>query len=218
MKSLKLVHPTTGFGIGLSLTLLLSGCSGYNGSGYGLGSAPAGAVTSIDVTPSSDEMTAGTTAKLTAIGHYGNGTTADISTSVSWSSAAPGTASVASPGVVTGNAVGTATITASVNNGTAYGVTSGTGAIAVTAATLNNISVAPPTMSIAPGAMTTFTATGTFSDSTTGNVSGSVAWSSSNTAVATVDGSGIATGVGAGSCTITASANGISNIATLTVF
>jgi uncharacterized protein YjdB len=48
-------------------------------------------------------------------------------------------------------------------------------------------------------------------------VSGSATWTSSNTGVATVNASGIATAVGMGSSTITATLNGIANTATLTV-
>ena len=165
-------------------------------------------------------MTAGTTARLTATGNLANGTTTDLTTLVTWTSAASGVASVATnTGVVTGNQVGTTSITATINNGAAYGgVFSAVGSITVTVATLTGFTITPPTMSVAKGSSTTFTATGTFTDATTGNVSGSVSWASSDPAVATIDASGIATGVSAGSCTITVSSGGISNVATLTVF
>ena len=221
MKSRYAIRRATGFGISLliSFTQLLGGCgSGYSGGDYALGTPPPGTVASITITPPSVKLTSGTIAKLTAVGHYADGTIADISGSVSWSSAAPATASVVTPGLVTGNAVGTTTVTASMNSGSVYGNLSASDTVTVTAATLTNIAITPPTTSIAKGTATTFTANGTFSDATTGNVSGSVSWSSSDAAVATVNASGLATGVGIGTCTIAASAVGISNIASLTVF
>lgn len=222
MKSLYTIHPATRLGIGTAVVLvsLLAGCGGYSGgSGYAM---PAATLTSIAIVPSSEELTTGTTARLTAVGNYSNGTTADITNSVIWSSAAPSTASVGSgTGVVTGNAVGTASITATLNNSAMYGgVISATESTTVTAATVTGITIAPVTTSVAKGTTVTFSATGGFSDGSTGNISGAVTWASSDTTVATVDASGIAKGVGAGSCTISASlnGNGIANTAALTVF
>lgn len=223
MKSLILIHATTTrFGIGLVFfALLLGGCGGggYGGGGYGGGGymMPA-TVTSITITPASAIVINGTTARLTAVGSYSDGTTADITTQVSWTSVTPTTASVGSyTGLVTGNAVGTTTITAAMNASTYGVIASSPVSVFVTGATLTGITVTPLTMSIAKGSTTIFTATGNFSDSTTGNVSGSASWGSSDTTAATINGSGIATGVGAGSSTITATLNAISNTATLTV-
>jgi len=77
--------------------------------------------------------------------------------------------------------------------------------------------VAPLSAAIEEGQTQQFSATGTFSDGSTANLTASAAWSS-NAAVATIDGSGLASGVSAGSTSITASQDGIaSNTATLTV-
>jgi hypothetical protein len=82
---------------------------------------------------------------------------------------------------------------------------------------LTAISVAPLSASIAEGQTRQFSATGTFSDGSTANLTASATWSS-NAAVATIDASGLASGVSAGSTSITASQDGIaSNTATLTV-
>ncbi|MCK9620159.1 MAG: Ig domain-containing protein, partial [Methylobacter sp.] len=59
--------------------------------------------------------------------------------------------------------------------------------------------------------------TGTYSDSSTQDLTSQVAWTSSNTAVATINTSGLATGAVGGSATITASLSGVSGSATLTV-
>ncbi|MGZ6005649.1 MAG: N,N-dimethylformamidase beta subunit family domain-containing protein, partial [Candidatus Saccharimonadales bacterium] len=83
--------------------------------------------------------------------------------------------------------------------------------------TLTSIAVAPTSPSIAIGATQQFTATGTYSDSSTQDLSNQVAWTSANTSVATISASGLATGVSAGSTTISASLSGVSGNTTLTV-
>ncbi len=87
--------------------------------------------------------------------------------------------------------------------------------------TLVSISVEPSNPNITTGATQTFTATGTYSDSSTQDLTASVTWSSSNTSVATISNAtgtnGIATSMGAGATTITASSGNIFGIATLTV-
>src|SRR5262249_54727418 len=84
--------------------------------------------------------------------------------------------------------------------------------------TLQSISISVAAGSIAKGSTVQFTAIGTFGDGSTQNLTNSVSWNSSNTSVATVSGSGLASGVGGGSTTITASQGGItSNTVSLTV-
>src|SRR5207248_3443552 len=72
--------------------------------------------------------------------------------------------------------------------------------------------------SIAKGPTTQFTATGTFSDGSTQNLTTSVAWASSNASAATISASGLATGTGIGSTNITVTQSGVtSNTLVLTV-
>jgi hypothetical protein len=84
--------------------------------------------------------------------------------------------------------------------------------------TLVSIAVTPANPSISLGTTQQFTATGTYSDGSTPNITNSVAWTSSNTATATINGtSGLATAVAAGTTQITASLNGKSGSTNLTV-
>ncbi|HUN64396.1 MAG TPA: beta-propeller fold lactonase family protein [Candidatus Sulfotelmatobacter sp.] len=86
------------------------------------------------------------------------------------------------------------------------------------APTLRYITISPSGPTIVIGAQEPFTATGYYSNgAVTPNIS--VSWSSSNTAVASINGtSGVATGLTAGTTTITATALGItSTTTTLTV-
>jgi uncharacterized protein YjdB len=56
-----------------------------------------------------------------------------------------------------------------------------------------------------------FTATAAYSDNTTGDVTGAVTWSSSNTSVATISVVGLATGVAVGTTNITATMSGVTS-------
>jgi beta-glucanase (GH16 family) len=67
------------------------------------------------------------------------------------------------------------------------------------------------------GATQQFTATGTYSDSSTQNVTGQATWSSSKTTVATINTNGLATAVSAGATVISAALSGVTATNTLTV-
>jgi hypothetical protein len=86
---------------------------------------------------------------------------------------------------------------------------------------LVSVTVKPATTTILPGATLQFTATANYSNGTSIDVTGSATWSSSTPTVATVSdesgSKGTATGVSAGSTTITASYNGFSGSAKLSV-
>ncbi len=63
-----------------------------------------------------------------------------------------------------------------------------------------------------------FTATGTYDDSSTSDITGSVSWASDNAGVASINATGVASGVAVGSADISASQDGVgSNSITLTV-
>ena len=82
---------------------------------------------------------------------------------------------------------------------------------------LVSLAVTPSVTSIAAGAQLPLTATATYSDNTTKNLTSSATWSSSNTSVATVRASGVVASLSAGSATISASSDGITGSASLTV-
>ncbi len=84
-------------------------------------------------------------------------------------------------------------------------------------ATLDSIEVTPANPSIEPDAIRQFTATGTYSDGGTKDLTASVTWSSSVETCATIDASGLATAVASGATTITATSGGITGTTDLTV-
>jgi acid phosphatase len=112
---------------------------------------------------------------------------------------------------VTANAAGSATITA-----TSEGKT-GTSAITVTPVPVASVTVTPATASVATGGTVQLTATPKDANGNplTGRV---ITWQSSNSAIASVNGSGLVTGVAAGGpVTITATSEGQSGTSAVTV-
>jgi hypothetical protein len=75
----------------------------------------------------------------------------------------------------------------------------------------------PNTATIEVDAKQQYMATGTYSDASTADITSSVAWASSNIAVATIDSVGLATGVSDGSTDIKATLGLITDTAALTV-
>jgi hypothetical protein len=166
---------------------------------------------SVTVTPTNPTVVKTLTLGLTATGSYSDGTSQDLTASASWSSASPGVATVTAGGVVTGVAVGSSRVTA------AYGGKSGSTNVTVGAATLQSIVVTPaaPTQPVGIGQQ--FTATGTYSDGTAHDVTAAVTWTSGTPAVATIATGGLATGVTAGTSTITATSGAVSASTPFTV-
>ena len=83
--------------------------------------------------------------------------------------------------------------------------------------TLTSITVTPANLSIIPGASQQFVATGNYSDGSTRNVTSQAMWTSSNPTVATINSSGRATALSAGSTTISATLASVTGSSLLTV-
>ena len=154
---------------------------------------------SISVTPSVASISAGNTQLFTATGVFADQSTQSLTSNVNWNSSNPSVATVNSVGTARGASAGTTTITASVGGVTSPGVT-----LTVTPAVLVSIAVTPVAASIAAGTSQPYVATGTFSNQTTQNISSTVNWVSSTTSTATINAAGVATGVAAGTTTISA--------------
>jgi CubicO group peptidase (beta-lactamase class C family) len=86
-----------------------------------------------------------------------------------------------------------------------------------TSPSLVSITITPANPSGIAGNTQQFTATGTYSDNSTKELTSSVTWASSNTAVATMNSAGLASMVAAGAATITATSGSVSGQTTLTV-
>jgi trimeric autotransporter adhesin len=166
---------------------------------------------SIQLNPQNPTIAAGTTQPFTATGTFSDGSTQDLTTSVTWNSSLLSVATIAASGLANGIAAGQSTVTA-----TAGSVSAST-LLTVNPATLNAITVSPANPIIAAGTTQAFTATGLFSDGSTQNLTASVTWGSLTSSVAAINSSGLATGLAPGQSTITASLGSVSNSAILTV-
>ena len=80
-----------------------------------------------------------------------------------------------------------------------------------------NLAITPPAPTIAKGETQAFTATGTYTDGTAQDLTGSATWTGSDSAIATITAVGIATGQAEGQVTLTASVGALSATASLTV-
>src|SRR5580704_8407769 len=76
---------------------------------------------------------------------------------------------------------------------------------------LTGLTVAPTSASVVAGSQQAFTATGLFANGTTQDETSAVTWTSSNSAVATIVSGGAATGVAAGTASITANLFGVTS-------
>jgi uncharacterized repeat protein (TIGR01451 family) len=131
-----------------------------------------------------------------------------------------GFTSLSSSGIITGvpTAVGTTTFSVQVND-SANHVQTRTLSLVVTpeGVTLQSIIVEPANSTVAIKGIQPFLAIGNYSDGSSQNLSAAVTWSSATAAVATINAAGVATGVGAGTSTITATLGNINGSTGLTV-
>ena len=196
----------------ISAALSLSGTVMTGSTTLTVQAAPAPTLNSIAVTPANPTIQTGATQQFTATGTYSNGSTQNITTQVTWASSSTTVATI-SGSVATGVSTGITTISAALS-GKAGSTTLTVQAAPV--ATLSSIAVTPANPTIQTGATQQFTATGTYSDLSTQNITSQVTWASSSTTVATISGS-VATGVSAGITTISAALSGKAGSTTLTV-
>jgi uncharacterized protein YjdB len=163
---------------------------------------------SITVTPANPSLALGTSQQFSATGTYSDTTTQDLTDAVTWSSSNESMATISnasgSKGLAGSVAVGSTTISAT---DPASGI-SGSTTLTVTDAVLVSIDVTPTNASLPAGFTQQFTATGAYTDGSTQDITVNVTWESADTAVATIsnagDSKGLATGVAAGTVSITA--------------
>ena len=132
---------------------------------------------------------------------------------VTWSSSDVNTATIdPTTGIATGVAPGTVTITA-----TSEGKT-GTASLTVNPIAVGSVTVAPPSLSIVAGTVAATQFIATVKDAANHVLTGRVVtWSSSDNAIATIDNTGKSTGQSPGTVMITATSEGKSGTASLSV-
>jgi len=139
---------------------------------------------------------------------------ADVTNVATWTSANSTIATV-NKGIISCLGTGNVLITVS------YGGFSQTVNVTVENKTLTSIAVNPSPHTMAVNAIRNFTATATYSDASTQDVTNSVTWSISHPSVASISNTspfqGRATGLSAGSATINANLGSVSGTSTLTI-
>jgi uncharacterized protein YjdB len=198
----------------------------------GTGSAVAGgSVTSLTIIPGSQSVASPTkTGQFLAIGTTSSGATVDLNSQLLWSSSSAQIATIgATTGLATAVGQGTATITALYTNPAGGTVVTGTATFTVTGGTdqqFTAVSIVPATQALSASGQTgqfialgTSGSTGLQQDVTS---STQTKWSSSSPSIVSVSATGLATGVSAGTTTVTvqltnADGSVLTNIATVTV-
>jgi uncharacterized protein YjdB len=169
---------------------------------------------SITISPANTRVEAHTSLLFTATGVYSDGSTSPLA-NVSWHSTKPQFANMRSNGILHAKKSGTLTLSAS-----AFGVT-GTTTVVVGTGTLVSIAITPVNSSVSAGATQQFTATGTFSDGTTQDITLYSHWSSTVPTVATIANApiraGLATTFASGTTTIGVNHSGTTATATFSV-
>lgn len=171
-------------------------------------------IASIQITPASNSLAEGQNQQLTAIATYSDSTTADITSSASWSSTDTAIATVTD-----GLVVGIATDPTAINiTATKDSITSNNASVTVTGAAMTSIQVTPALVALAKGNSQQLTATAYYSDGTDSDITATASWVSVDTDTATITAAGVIEGAEAGVTTFTAADSGItSNTADVTV-
>jgi len=166
-------------------------------------------VASVSVTPATASLPVGATLQLAAVPEDSAGG-ALTGRPVTWASSDIDVASVSTSGRVTAGAAGSATVTAT-SEGKA-----GSATVTVTLVPVAAVVVSPATAALPVGGTVQLTVS--LSDANDNTLTGRpVAWSTSAPTVATVSRSGLVTGKAAGSATITATSEGKTGSAAVTV-
>ena len=188
-------------------------------SGSAVLTVTAAALVSLAINPQTSTVALGTTQQFTATGTFTDGSTQDLTQSGHWSSTAATVATIS-------NTAGTAGLASTLGTGTttigiSAGAVSATATLVVNPAALVSIAINPQSPTIALGTTQQFTATGTYTDGSTQDLTTVVTWSSSSATVAIVSNAvgsyGLATSSGQGTATISATSTSNSISASTTI-
>ncbi len=143
---------------------------------------------SIEIFPVKPTVHLGQTQKFTAIGTYSDGNMKDITANATWLSSNTNVASISAVGLASSISLGTTQI-----NATCDGISSPDQRLKVIDAKLEFVTVTPQNPNITLNRTQQFIANGTYSDGSIKDITSNVKWSSSNTTVANISASGLAT-------------------------
>ena len=186
---------------GLFVTLMVASCGQFFPS--------SNTIVSITLSPTSAQIKPTATQQYTATGTFGDNSTGDVTSQVTWVSSATNIATISTAGLATAVALGTTNITAKSGS-----VISPASVLTVSNQTITSITVSPQNTTLTAGTQQQYTAI----DNNGNNITNSVTWNSSSTLVATITSpGGLATAVATGTTTITAALSGVIGTTQLTV-
>jgi uncharacterized protein YjdB len=169
----------------------------------------AGAVASVAVTPNPVALNVGDSQQLTATAKDASGTLI-TGKSASWTTADANVATVSASGVVKAVGPGSTSVTATIDG------VSGSTKVDVTLIPVAKVTLSPNPLDLTVGGTAPLTAT--LQDAANNVLGGRlIAWTSSDTRIATVDNAGNVTGVKKGNATITATSEGVKGTAKVQV-
>ncbi|ARB92081.1 Ig-like domain-containing protein [Legionella longbeachae] len=213
--------PGAAVGKGVGSTVITASLSGVTGA------APLNIIEavldSIVVTPANASLPLGTNQQYRAMGIFSDASEENLTSDVTWTSSNTSAVTISNAtgtqGLAQSVSLGNATLKASLNG------ISGTTGVNVSEATLTGITVTPADSSIPRGINSTqqMKATGTYTDSTTKDITTEVYWQSANGSIATVSNAvgsqGLVTAQEVAATTnIIATKSAVSGSTTLTVF
>jgi len=168
------------------------------------------ALTAIAVSANSTVLAIGRQAQLKAQGTFTDGTSRDVTNTVTWSSSSPNVVVIGPGGVAQAKGVGTANVIA------ALGPVSGAQALTATAAALNAITVSSSQSPLPVGTTAQLTASGTYSDGSAQDLTAAVRWTSSSPYVVAISPAGVAQAKGVGTANVIAALGPVSGAQVLT--
>jgi uncharacterized protein YjdB len=178
-------------------------------------SVSAASLSSIEISPVISSASVGVTTQFYATGINDDSSHDDITSFVNWSSSDSSIASIDSDGLLSRHLVGSVTISAT------YAAVSAQVSASVLGATLSEIEISPDAFSMPAGILHNYVATGIYTDGSREDLSDQVIWSSSDSAVASIDNGasskGLVEALSAGSSTIGATYASISKTTSLSV-
>lgn len=166
---------------------------------------------SITVTANNESLPTTITEPFTAIGHYADSSTADITNQVTWDTSDHAIATISNTGLATGVSAGTVQVNALLNG------IFGSAQLTVTDAVLTAVAVSPTHTNLPVGINLHYGASGIFSDGSNVDITNQVVWNTSDHNIATIDSTGQATGIAIGTTQVSATLGSITGTTNVTI-
>ena len=171
---------------------------------------------SIAIAPNPVVLIAGQKAQLTVTATLTDGTSQDVTRTVTWSCSDSGVIQIDANGLASALKAGTSTLTASLS-GASSGTITGNSTATVNPELLTVLQISGHDASMPLGTSQQLTAVGTYNDGTVRDLTAAVSWSTSAPSILGVSATGAVAALALGSASVSASAGGITASMTVNV-